>query len=112
MKLKVAGRKETSVKMRCREYCEIFKNDYVVIQVRSAASDTLGYPYVGTSFAKSALKKCNFLLYLVPYQTSMMKLLAVCIFAEMLHQRYLASFKIWFCSLVFKYFSAFFVWIL
>ena len=35
-----------------------------------------------------------------------------CIFEEMLHHRYLIGFCIRLCSLVFLYFSTFFVWIL
>ena len=63
----------------------------VVIDVQTAASDILGYPYVKISSAKSTLNKCtvffNILVlilescttsgvYLKQCQTSMMKLLA------------------------------------
>ena len=65
--------------------------------MRTATSDILGYPYIEISSAKLSLKKCivflsilafihfklilesckTSVLYLQPYQTSMMKLLAV-----------------------------------
>ena len=85
-------------RLRCRCIsCEIFKNDYLVVHVQTAASDILGYPYVGISSARSTLTKwtiffsilvfINFKLilksctasgvYLEPYQTSMKKLLPV-----------------------------------
>ena len=73
------------------------KNDYLVVHVRTAASDILGYPYVGISSARSIFQKCTVFssilvfihfklilescttsgVYLEPYQTAMMKLLAV-----------------------------------
>ena len=79
------------------EFFYIFKNDYVVVHVRTAASDILEYPYVGMSSARSTLKKCTIFssillfihfklilesyttsgVYLEQYQTSMMKFLAV-----------------------------------
>ena len=43
--------------MHSCEFCAIFKNDYLVVYVQTAASDALGYPYVGLSSAKSTLKK-------------------------------------------------------
>ena len=79
------------------EFCGFFKNDYVVVHVRTAASDILGYLYAEISSTRSTLKKCtvfssimlfiHFILilescttsgvYLQSYQTSMMQLLAV-----------------------------------
>ena len=97
MKFKVAGWKETTVQVHSCKFCYIFKNNYVVVHVRTVPSDILGYPSVGISSARSTLKKCtvffsNLLLvhfklilgsyttsgvYLEQYQTSMMKFLAV-----------------------------------
>ena len=97
MKLKVAGWKETPLQVHSCEFCCIFKNNYVLVHVRTAASDILGYTYVEISSARSTLKKCtvfsNILVfihfklilescttsgvYLKQYQASMMKLLAV-----------------------------------
>ena len=97
MKLKVAGWKETPVQVHSCEFSYIFKNDYVVVHVQTAASDILGYPCVEISSTRSTLKKCTVfssilvfihfklilescttsVVYLQPYQTSMMKLLAV-----------------------------------
>ena len=102
MKLKVAGWKETPVQVHSCEFCGFFKNDYVVVHVRTAASDILGYLYAEISSTRSTLKKCtvfssimlfiHFILilescttsgvYLQPYQTSMMKLLAVAFFQK------------------------------
>ena len=96
MKLKVAGWKETTVQVHSCECCYIFKNDYVAVHVRTAASDILGYPHVGIS-ARFTLKKCTVFssillfihfklilescttsgVYLEQYQTSIMKFLAV-----------------------------------
>ena len=39
--------KNTPVQVRYCEFCIIFKNDYLVEHVRTAASDILGRPYVG-----------------------------------------------------------------
>ena len=97
MKIRVAGWKETRVQVHSCEFCYIFKKDYVVVLVWTAASDILGYPCVEISSAISTLKKCTVFssilvfihfklilescttsgVYLQPYQTSMMKLLAV-----------------------------------
>ena len=112
MKFKAAGEKETPVQGHSCEFYGILKTDYVVAHVRTAASDILGYPYLGISSVTPTLKKCivfsNILVfihfklilescttsvvYLEPYQTFMMKLLVICIFAEMLHHRYLVRF--------------------
>ena len=43
--------------MHSCEFCEIFKNDYLVVNVRTAAFDILGYPYVRISSSRSTLKK-------------------------------------------------------
>ena len=59
MKSKVAVWKETTMQVDSCEFCYIFKNDYVVVHVQTAASDILGYPYVGISSARSTLKKCT-----------------------------------------------------
>ena len=45
--------------MHSCEFCKIFKNDYLAVNVRSATSDILGYPQVGLSSARSTLKKCT-----------------------------------------------------
>ena len=55
--MKVVGWKGTPVHMHSCELCEIFKNDYLVVNVRTAAFDILGYPYVGISSSRSTLKK-------------------------------------------------------
>ena len=121
MKFKVVGGKDTPVQVHSSEFYEIFITDYVVANVRTAASDILGYPYLGISSVTPTLNKCTVsssnsvfihfklilesctisVVYLQPYQTSMIKLLAVCIFAEMLHHRYLVRFYIRLCSFVF-----------
>ena len=97
MKLKVAGWKETPVQVHFCEFCWVFKNGHVEVHVRTATSDILGYPYIEISSAKSTFKKCTVfssilvfihfklilescttsVVYLQPYQTSMMKLLPV-----------------------------------
>ena len=84
----------------------------LVVHVRTATSDILGYSYIEIYSAKSTFKKCTVfssilvfihfklilescttsVVYLQPYQTDMMKLLAVCIFEETPHYRYLARF--------------------
>ena len=58
MKLKVAGWKENLVQVHSCEFCYIFKNNYVVVHVRTAASDILGYSYVEISSVRSTFKKC------------------------------------------------------
>ena len=58
VKLKVVGWKETPVHLHSCEFCEIFKNNYLVVNVQPA-SDILGYPYVGISSAMWTLKKCT-----------------------------------------------------
>ena len=85
------------VKVHSSEFCYIFKNDYIVVHVRSAASDILGYPYIGISSARSTLKISTVFssifwfihlklilesyitsgVYLEQYQISMTKFLAV-----------------------------------
>ena len=97
MTFKVAGWKKTPVQVHFCEFYEIFKTDYVVTHVRTAASDILVYPYLRISSVTSTLKKrtvfssifvfIHFKLilescttsgvYLEPYQTFMTKLLAV-----------------------------------
>ena len=99
MKIKVAGWKETRVQVHSCEFCYIFKKDYVVVLVWTAASDILGYPCVEISSAISTLKKCTVIssilvfihfklilescttsgVYLQPYQTSMMKFLVLAV---------------------------------
>ena len=74
-----------------------FKNNYLVVHVRTAAPDILGYPYVEISSTRFTLKKCTVFsrilefihfklilescttseVYLEQYYTSMMKPLAV-----------------------------------
>ena len=96
IKSKIAGWKKTPVQVHSFEFWENFKN-YLVWHVQTAASDILGYLYVGISSARSTLKKCTVFssilvfihfklilescatsgVYLEPYQTSMTKLLAV-----------------------------------
>ena len=78
------------------EFCCIFENDYVVVQMWTAAFDILGYPYVEVSSSRSTLKKCAVFssifvfihvklilqscttwgVYLDQYEKPMMKLLA------------------------------------
>ena len=102
MKLKAAGWKETPVQVHSCEFCFFFKNDFVVVNVRIAVSDILRYPCVEISSARSTFKKCTVfssilvfihfklilescttsVVYLQPYQTSMMKLLAVAFFQK------------------------------
>ena len=114
------------------EFCEIFKNDYVAVHVRTAASDILGYPYIEICFAKSRFKKCTVfssilvfihfklilescttsVVYLQPYQTSMMKLLAVAFFQKHPIIDIWQGSKCGSAASFFKYFSTFFVWIL
>ena len=97
MTFKVAGWKKTPVQVHFCEFYEIFKTDYLVTHVRTAASDILVYPYLRISSVTSTLKKCTVFssilvfihfklilescatsgVYLEPYQTSMTKLLAV-----------------------------------
>ena len=98
MKLKVPGWKQTPVQVLSCTFCYTFKNRYVVVHVRTAASDIiLGYRYAEISSARSTLKKCTVFssilvfiyfklilescttsgVYLKQYQTSMMKLLVV-----------------------------------
>ena len=97
MKFKVVGGKETPVQVHSSDFYEIFRTDYVVANVRTAASDILGYPYLGISSVTPTLNKCTVsssisvfiyfklilesctisVVYLQPYQTSMIKLLAV-----------------------------------
>ena len=59
MKLKVAGWKETTLLVHSCEFCPIFKNDYVVVHVRTAGSDISGCTYVEISSARFALTKCT-----------------------------------------------------
>ena len=79
------------------EFFEIFKNNYLVVHMQTAASDILRYPYIRISPSRSTLKKRTIVfnilvfihfklilescttseVYLEPYQTSMMKLLAI-----------------------------------
>ena len=93
IKLKVVGWKETPVQVHSCEFCKIFKNDYFVEHVRTAASDILGYPYVEILSKMSTLKQCTVFssilvfthfklilesctisgVYLEPDQTSMMQ---------------------------------------
>ena len=85
------------MKVRSFEFCEICKNNYVVVNVQTAASDILRSPYVGISSTRFTLKKCSVFssilvfihfklilescatsrVYLEPHQTSMMKLLVI-----------------------------------
>ena len=105
------------------EFCKSFKN-YLVAHVQTAASDILGYPYVGISCIRSTLKKCttsssilvfvHFKLilescrtpgvYLEPCQTSMMQKRSVIDIRQGSKYDSAVSF--------FKYFNSFFVWIL
>ena len=41
------------------EFCKIFKKDNLVEHVKTAASDILGYRYIGVSPARSTLRKCT-----------------------------------------------------
>ena len=97
MTFKVACWKKTPVQVHFCEFYEIFKTDYVVTHVQTAASDILVYPYLRISSVTSTLKKCTVFssilvfihfklilescttsgVYLEPYQTSMTKLLAI-----------------------------------
>ena len=60
MKLKVPGWKETPVQVHVCEFCCIFKNNYVVLHVRTAASDILGYPYVEICSASPHWRNAQF----------------------------------------------------
>ena len=97
MKLKVAGWKETTLLVHSCEFCHIFKNDYVLVHVRTAGSDILGYAYVEITSARFTLTKYTVFsrilvfihfklilessttsgVYLIQYKTSIMKLLVV-----------------------------------
>ena len=137
LKLLVGGWKKTPVQVHYFEFCVISKTDYLVEHVQTVASDILGYPYVGyllqgpywgNAVFSSILTLIHFKLilescttsrvYLEPYQTSMMKrfrknilqFLAVVFLQKC--SRVLIGFCIRLCSLVFLYFSTFFVWIL
>ena len=83
------------MQVHSREFCCIFKNDYVVVHVQGFS--ILGYPEVEISSARFTLKKCTVFssilvfihfklilesckaseVYLEQYQTSMMKVLAI-----------------------------------
>ena len=120
--------------MRYCEFCVISKNDYLVEHVQTVASDILGYPYVeyllqGPYWRHSSiltlihfkliLESCTKVvfrtisnIYDEAFLQKYLTAFGLCIFAEMLHRRYLIGFCIRLCSLVFLYFSTFFVWIL
>ena len=105
------------------EFWESFKN-YLVTHVRTAASDILGYLYIGISTTKFTLKKYTVFssillfiqfklilescrtsgVYLEPYQTYMMQKRSVIDIWQGSKYDSVAS--------SFKYFSSFFVWIL
>ena len=129
IKLQVAGWKKTPVQVRyCEFYCVISKNGYLVEHVQTVASDILGYTCVGyllqvhTEEMQSFLQhfgthsfQINFRVLLnlkgafrtisniydkvllQKYSTAFSR----CIFAEMLHHRYLIGFCIWLCRQVF-----------
>ena len=119
---KIEGWKETLVHVDSCEFYEMFKNDYLLVHVGTAASYILGYPYVGISSTSSTWKKCtvfsSILLFiyfklilessttsvvcLEPYQTSMMQKRSIKVLNTSLQP-------------ILKYFSTFltfFVWIL
>ena len=84
------------------EFCWVFRNGHVEVHVRTATSDILGYLYIEISSPKSTFKECTVFLsilvfihfklileswttsvvFLQPYQTSVMKLLAVVFFQK------------------------------
>ena len=57
IKLKVAGLKKAPVLVHPCEFCDIFKNDYLVVHVGTAAPDIVRYTYVGISSARPTLTK-------------------------------------------------------
>ena len=105
------------------EFWESFKN-CLVAHVRTAASDILGYLYVGIFSTRSTLKKCTVfssilvfisfklilescrtsVVYLEPYQTYMMQKRSVIDIWQVSKSDSATSFL--------RYFSSFFVWIL
>ena len=120
------------------ELCVIFKSDYLVEHVSIVASDIFGYPYVGIS-CKVHIEEISFLqhfgthwfqinfrvfrnlkgvfrtisnIYDEAFSQKYLTAFSRCIFLEMLHQRYFIEFCIRLCSLIFLYFSTFFVGIL
>ena len=139
---KVAGCKlKKSLRCRCItvNFCVTFKKDCLVEHLQTVASDILGIPTQGIS-CKIHIEEMHSFLQLfgtnsfqinfrvlhnpkgvfrtIPNicdEAFLQKYLTAfshCIFAEMLHQRYLIGFCIRLCSLVFLYFSTSFVWIL
>ena len=127
MKLKVAGWKETTVRVHSCKFCHVFKNDYVAVHVRTAASDILEYPHVGISIARSTLKKCTVCssIFLFIYSKLILescttstvvfrtisniydKVFSRCIFPETLHHRYLQGSKYDSAVLFFNIFKLF-----
>ena len=117
--------------MRPCKFGQIFKNDYLVVHVRTAASDILGYPYVRISSARSTLTKCTFFftilvfihfklilescttsrVYLEAYQTSMIKVLALVFSQKCSILDNGQGSKYGSATSFLKYFSTFFLWI-
>ena len=139
LKLLVGGWKKTPVQVHYFEFCVISKTDYLVEHVQTVASDILGYPYVGYLLQGSYWGNAQFSqtfgthsfqinfrvlhnlngvfrtisdIYDEAFSQKYLTAFSHCIFEEMLHHRYLIVFCIRLCSLVFLYFSTFFVWIL
>ena len=127
MKLKVTGWKESTVQVHSCKFCHIFKNDYVAVHVRTAASDILEYPHVGISIARSTLKKCTVFssIFLFIYSKLILEscttsrvvfrtisniydeVFSRCIFQETLHHRYLQGSKYDSAALFFNIFQLF-----
>ena len=125
-----AGWKKTPVRVRYSEFFVISKNDYLVQHGQTVASDILGYSYVeyllqgpywgnaqfspgfGTHSFQFEFRVLHNIkgvfrtisnIYDEAISKKYLTVFSGCIFAEMLHHRYLKGFCIRLCCLVFLY---------
>ena len=121
IKLKVAGWKWIPVLVHSSEFCEFFKNDCLVVNVRTAASGILGYPYVGISSTRSTLRKCtvfSIILVFIHFKLILESCTNSGVYLETFMMQKRSAIDIWqvlkygSAASFFNTFSTFFLWIL
>ena len=121
IKLKVAGWKGILVLVHSSEFCEFFKNDYLVVNVRTAASGILGFPYVRISSTRSTLRKCtvfSIILVFIHFKLILESCTNSWAYLEIFMMQKRSTIDIWqvpkygSAASFFNTFSTFFLWIL